>query len=201
MPLPCLYSRRVWSTLDIQVSLFCTRTNAGDKQGTNVPPEWGMCRGAESTTPTNGKGVGEGGTQEWQKAIRSLAKGGGLSGAGIREVPPGSFRGASYSGYRCGLPLSGGPGYAPLGRPPVHPRTVPSSDPPCPAFPSRTDPGGTLGLLVFFAPPGRRRRADGQVAEGSAERSPLPSDGETRAQSLSHSGNSRPGCRELLRRK
>lgn len=73
-----------------------------------------------------------------------------------------------------------------------------------PAFPRGTYPGGSLGLLVFFAPPGRRRGADGQVAEGSAERSLLLSDGsETRAQPLSHSGkySGRPGYREPLRRK
>lgn len=59
----------------------------------------------------------------------------------------------------------------------VRPRPALSPDPPCPAFPGRTHPGGSLGSLVFFAPPGRRRGADGQGAEGSAERSPLPSDG------------------------
>lgn len=65
----------------------------------------GKCAGGEkragsqpSTTTTNGKGLGEGGKQGWQKANRSLAKGGGQSGAGIREAPPGSFQGASHNG-------------------------------------------------------------------------------------------------------
>ena len=70
-----------------------------------------MCRGAEKRAPPlQTEKRWEKGGRKGGKKQRSLAKGGGLSEAGIREAPPGSFRGASYSGYRSGLPLSGGPG-------------------------------------------------------------------------------------------
>lgn len=77
----------------------------------------------------------------------------------------------------------------------------PSGWAPSPARnPGSAHPGGSRGSLVLFAPPGRRRGADGQVAKSGGGQSPLPlvggGDGAQRfpaGRSCSPGGSSWPG--------
>lgn len=127
------------------------RTDAGEEHGTNV------ARGSQEPG-----GSAPGTRPQTEK-----------EGGARLALAPGAGRGpaARGPGTRTRQSPAAAPAWPP--GPPAALRLRPSST----RHPGRAHPGGSRGPLVLFAPPGRRRGADGQVAESGGGQSPLPSVG------------------------
>lgn len=141
-------SPRLWGALHAQVSLFCS----GLTPVRNTEQTWlGEARNREVPPQALGHRRKRKGTQDWHQRPRQ--------GGARQRWDPERERDSP--------------------RPPPPPGLADSLAAlqlrPSPArYPRRAHPGGSRGPLVLFAPPGRRRGADGQVAESGAGQSPLP---------------------------
>lgn len=147
----CVHPPRLRGALHAQVSWFCSRLTLVR----NAEQTWlGEARNREVPPQALGHRRKRKGARDWHQRPRQ----GGARQRSDPEREPASARPPPPPG------LADPPAALQLRRSPAR-------------YPGRAHPGGSRGPLVLFAPPGRRRGADGQVAENSAGQSPLPLDG------------------------
>lgn len=146
----CVHPPRLWGVLHAQVSLF----GSGLTPERNTEQTWlGEARNREVPPQALGH-------RRKRKGARSWHQHPGRGGVRQCEDPE-----REHASPRPPLP--------PSLRSSAALRLRPSPT----RHPGRAHPGGSRGPLVLFAPPGRRRGADGQVAESGGGQSPLPSVG------------------------